>query len=220
MSEVKVDFKLSPGHTSFPPRGPAQVTWKIRDTLVLQWRVRYSAGCSKPLIIRESFSSPNSNIKKSLSEVIVLTLEEEEWVIWKTGTGTQTLRERPNVLDAKCNNEGGVAEPDTSDMPGVGDPARMEGDLATGCQEWLKRSAGIGKKGTTSAEELLEATPFLGKPSLPAVSYDDDIEILDVPTPSPDCAKAWELLEAGHVELIESVRKMEIQAHHKPARSG
>ena len=56
--------------------------------------------------------------------------------------------------------------------------------------------------------------------SLPAVSYDDDIEILDVPTPSSDCAKACELLEAGHVELIESVRKMEIQAHHKPARSG
>ena len=41
------------------------------------------------------------------------------------------------------------------------------------------------------------------------MSYDDNIEILDVPTPSSDCAKAWELLEAGQEELMESVRKKE-----------
>ena len=63
--------------------------------------------------------------------MIDLALEEEEWLIWKTGTGTQTLRERPNVLDAKCTNGRGVAEPDTPSMPGVecvneGYPARKE----------------------------------------------------------------------------------------------
>ena len=42
------------------------------------------------------------------------------------------------------------------------------------------------------------------------MSYDDNIEILDVPTPSP------ELLEAGQEELIHSVRKMKIQAHLNP----
>ncbi len=90
------------------------------------------------------------------------------------------------MLDAKCNYEGGVAEPDISDKPGVRDPGREEGDLTTGCQVWLERNAGVGKKGTTRAEELLEAKPFSEKPSQPAVSHDDDIEILDVPTPSPD----------------------------------
>ena len=107
-------------------------------------------------------------------------------ILQTQGKGTQTLRGRPNVLDAKCNYEGGVAEPDISDKPGVRDPGIQEGDLATGCQVWLKRIAGVGKKGTTRAEKFLEAKPFSEKPSQPAVSHVDDIEILDVPTPSPD----------------------------------
>ena len=46
-SEVRVEFNLSLNHRPSPPRGPTQVSWKIKDTLVLQWRVPKTDGGAK-----------------------------------------------------------------------------------------------------------------------------------------------------------------------------
>ena len=51
-----------------------------------------SVGCSKPLMIRGSFSAPDSVTNSSLIEVIDLTLEEEEELPGESGLGTLVLR--------------------------------------------------------------------------------------------------------------------------------
>ena len=56
-----------------------------------------SVGCSRPLIIRESFSAPNSVTNSTLTEVIDLTLEGVGESPGESGPGTLVLRGHPNV---------------------------------------------------------------------------------------------------------------------------
>ena len=44
VSDATVEFKLSLNHRPSPPRGPTQVSWKTKDTLVLQWKYQRPMG--------------------------------------------------------------------------------------------------------------------------------------------------------------------------------
>ena len=76
-----------------------------------------SVGCSKPLMIRESFSAPNSVTNSSLTEVIDLTLEEEEELPGESGPGTLVLRGQPKVTGSGSSVGRDLADLDAPNMP-------------------------------------------------------------------------------------------------------